>query len=63
MVTDLKPCPFCGGETHIYVHEEITKLTTKEWYIATCINCLMRSYKYRTYEKAKEAWNRRVNDG
>ena len=48
-MTDLKPCPFCGGKAHI-IHEG---------YWIMYEDCQSESGYYETKEEAIEAWNRR----
>lgn len=52
-MTELKPCPFCGGEA---------KLTEPYMniYVISCGNCGVGSAIYTNSEQAIEAWNRRV---
>lgn len=52
-ITELKPCPFCGGKAGIY---SLAKYE-KEVY---CENCGTVSEIYETSQKAIEAWNRRA---
>ena len=75
-MTELKPCPFCGGEAEMYT--EVSRIMGKFWYIR-CKKCYSRGsgiyesgrelepqeeYAAITgaWEKATEAWNRRVKD-
>ena len=64
MMSELKPCPFCGGKAEIE-HNEI--LTLMFSYVV-CRNCGAKTGEYRvnsTYssdEKAIEAWNRRAGE-
>lgn len=63
--TELKPCPFCGGQV-IDVCEE-GKLFGKSAYSRTyrfvrCRKCYARTGVYGTNPKALEAWNRRAED-
>lgn len=65
-MAELKPCPFCGGET-IDVCEE-GKLFGKSAYARTyifvrCRKCYARTGVYGTKPKAIEVWNRRAEDG
>ena len=71
--TDLKPCPFCGGEAYLetnhraFVRGESTKVA-----FVRCRRCNARtgrfelseygrtSYSGEANRLAKEAWNRRV---
>lgn len=58
---ELKPCPFCGGEVEIvcigggwfWRHKNNPSDTD-------CV--ITHSKKYKTYEEAKEHWNRRAKD-
>lgn len=62
-MTELKPCPFCGGEA----------ILSKKgsYYSIECDKCgcgtkLCGSYMYSNEKNRKEAakrWNRRVNNG
>ena len=56
----LKPCPYCGGE-HINVQESIYSYT---WDF-DCPECFViaRFSHAKTFEKAKNAWNRRDGEG
>ena len=53
---ELKPCPFCGSDRisvqHLYFRPYVI-----------CEKCHAQIPCYNTYAKAKEAWNRRANDG
>ena len=73
-MTELKPCPFCGG-TNVIVEEDDRLLNGhKFWYIVhgmyqekcplvNMFNAWYSSAKFTTREKAIEAWNRRVDNG
>ena len=50
--TELKPCPFCGGEAEVYA-QAFNK------YSVICSNCYCVKGSYGTKEKAIEEWNRR----
>ena len=63
-MTELKPCPFCGGEA--YIEEESDSFSTVQ-YVARCKNCLVdvridadmtKSFEYNR-QKAIEKWNNR----
>lgn len=55
----LKPCPFCGGKAVISVDPDAVR-----WkYYAECIRCCAMSGLTYTPQKAKEAWNRRADNG
>ena len=52
-MSELKPCPFCGG-TAVFLSY------TKYWVV--CTDCLAETSCYATPEEAAEAWNRRADD-
>ena len=54
--TELKKCPFCGGEAGI-----TTKETDQLTYIR-CSNCGVATPLYYAKVKAIEAWNTRIDD-
>lgn len=54
-MTELKPCPFCGGEAEL-----IDKYEGVFWII--CKGCLCESGFVKTKEEAINAWNRRADD-
>lgn len=58
-MTELKPCPFCGGEAKLI--EEWDKGQT--FYRPWCNECGVRMPRIRDVNKAVKFWNRRVNDG
>ena len=59
-MTELLPCPFCGGEAQMGINKEST---VREYFVG-CMNCHIRLYKVgykRFYDEAEaiEAWNTR----
>ena len=50
-MSELRPCPFCGGEA-IIVHDN--------W--AFCLGCKAESGHFKIREQTIEAWNRRAED-
>ena len=63
-MTELKPCPFCGGEA--YIKEESDSFSFIQ-YVARCKNCLVevrvdtdmtKSFEYNR-QKVIEKWNNR----
>ena len=60
MNTELKPCPFCGGEAEKKKYSFQNKLV----YVVMCSVCTSRSPMF--LEEAKEraiiAWNRRADN-
>ena len=71
MATELKPCPFCGGEAkmkHGYPGKQCKSLRQA---FVQCVKCGCRTvtYKQLAYQAwsdvdrhAAEVWNRRCND-
>ena len=61
-LTELKPCPFCGGEAKI-VEYYIKGVANKKHYFVECKNCGVRRDNhhdgYRTRQDVINAWNRR----
>ncbi len=57
MKTELKPCPFCGGEAKIVNDEEF------EVFFAICKHCNASTRLFDDEVVAIEAWNRRVDNG
>lgn len=52
-MTELKPCPFCGGEASIYVAYD-------DGYYVCCDECGCGLPVYNTEEDAIREWNRRT---
>ena len=68
-MTELKPCPFCGGTGHFETHNSDFWQTKEGWvdnkmtlYIG-CEDCGCRTFYFETAKDAAKAWNRRANDG
>lgn len=59
---ELKPCPFCGGEADIFTSAEVGYLRSNGFTVRCC-NCFCGTGMYKDIARAKEAWNRRVDDG
>lgn len=60
-MTELKPCPFCGGdEIYLTVASTVGKVY---WAKVDCNRCFCGTSKKDTEEDAIEAWNRRATDG
>lgn len=67
--TELKPCPFCGGEVRAYFTNYIT--LNKKMYHLNCNRCntyfgITENSRYvstkTTERELIEAWNRRVDN-
>ena len=60
-MTELKPCPFCGGEVYLKQHN---RYTVHNWHIKhvdASAECLINQHTphYLTSKHAVEAWNAR----
>ena len=51
--TDLKPCPFCGGEAQLKEDKRLNM-----WYV-TCPSCKVETDVDKTQEKPIAVWNKR----
>ena len=60
-MSDLKPCPFCGG-TNIHVESEIDDFGNETWSYICCYDCLSSFFHQEACceEDNIRAWNRRV---
>lgn len=57
-MTDLKPCPFCGRKAEIIA----MGIAPMYRYLPKCTECICGIGHYDSYEDAKKAWNRRVEE-
>lgn len=57
-MTELKPCPFCGGEASVL---ELNGFSMSRYFVS-CDTCSASGDHRETEEAAIEAWNRRVTD-
>ena len=64
-MSELKPCPFCGGKAELYTHRVICGI---DYVNIICKNCRIRtmdyeaSISYCANDKATEDWNRRAEN-
>ena len=63
MATELKACPFCGGDARMVCFEmEDENGDEYETYSAECHRCGICT-PFTNRENAEELWNRRAKDG
>ena len=60
-MTELKPCPFCGGEA--LARPNLPTYGCDVMYYAGCKKCKVRTPLRWAMEDAIEDWNRRAEDG
>ena len=53
-MTELKPCPFCGGHAELRIYRENVNFVQ-------CRECLSMTTDYPKSEGAVNAWNNRYN--
>jgi Lar family restriction alleviation protein len=60
-MSELKPCPFCGGDTVMIPGYETDgkKTYVPNWFVAKCCNCYCMTAKLYTEQDAISAWNKR----
>ena len=59
-MSDLRPCPFCGGEACMQVHEFVGYRNT---YGIVCLDCGAETRQFfMSKSEAEEAWNIRKAD-
>ena len=56
-MSELKPCPFCGGEAAVV---EVFLYGKVKGYVVGCEKCECESSMYSSKQNAEIAWNRRV---
>lgn len=61
-MSELKCCPFCGGEARLYGNSKLIGTRLKHYQVAVCINddCGCRTSPCETVEDAIYKWNRRT---
>lgn len=62
-MTELKPCPFCGGEANIVKRKFKSGFyPSGGTYYVHCKNCFITTQPRRTQKYVIKIWNRRTND-
>lgn len=61
-MSELKPCPFCGGKAKKYSDFTYTKLTGATLHYIGCMNCGNRSAPRLSWNETIEKWNKRIGD-
>ena len=59
---DLKPCPFCGGKSRLFVSGDVRVICSK-CHASTMILTDNMEYESNAVETVVEAWNRRADNG
>ena len=61
-MSELKSCPFCGGEARLYGNSKLIGTRLKHYQVAVCANddCGCRTSPCETVEDAIYKWNRRT---
>ena len=57
-MSELKPCPFCGGEAE----PNVLNTRREKYYSIWCKKCDAGITHYHTEEEALKFWNQRMND-
>ena len=60
-MSELKSCPFCGGNAKLGAEPNDYGLSPLLWYVE-CEKCGVLQYQFISDHDAIEAWNRRVGD-
>lgn len=68
-MTELKPCPFCGGEAKLYSGPHYDGWHKSYWAVVKCLSCGTLGMKIDEYEPvsrveecAAEEWNQRTDE-
>ena len=62
MTSELKPCPFCGGEARFARGFDYGEIGCIRWVYCSKCGAMTRSDFHATESDAAKAWNRRVFD-
>ena len=63
-MSELKPCPFCGGDALLSVDQDsVTDTAGRKWaYVIVCSKCCATTGLTFSSRMAAGSWNRRVED-
>ena len=59
-MTDLRECPFCGGEAKPK-EDVLSRYSDKVWHLVECTSCSASTNWHETKQRAVAAWNRRAD--
>lgn len=59
-MSELLPCPFCGGEAYIIGYTGTRECRRINYYTVRCRKCMCETWENDTEAEAIEAWNTRA---
>jgi len=62
MNTEIKSCPFCGGEGRVAFDDEPCYHGSSGLYFVVCKDCNARATSKNNEEEAISVWNKRVTE-
>lgn len=62
-MSELKPCPFCGGSAELEIGEiDLNGSATRDSFQYYCDNCEILKGEFDSVESAQKDWNMRTHD-